>query len=102
MKCTHDKYRSKDYMMYSNAIKMCGKNEIKIIGAIVNVCEDCGEDISYAKRVKIKPIETRVLKYNIVVRGQKSSMICMNGETIEEAKAECKLKFGKFFEGIRK
>lgn len=106
-KCTHDKYRSKDYMMYSNAAKAHDRGEIKIIGTLVINCEDCGADISHAKRVKVKKIENKinekkveVKKYNVVIRGKKSSMICYDGETIEEAEKVCKLKFGDAFEEI--
>ena len=98
-KCTHDRYRSKDYMMYSNAAKAFEKGDIQIIGTPVIKCEDCGEDISHANRVKIRNMrETK--KYNIVIRGQKSSMICYHSETIEEAEEVCRIKFGDAFEGI--
>ena len=106
-KCTHEKYKTKDYMMYSNAVKAFEAGDIKIIGTQVINCEDCGADISHAKRVKVKSLEKKinekkveVKKYNIIVRGKKSSMICYEGETIEEAEAVCKLKFGEHFEGI--
>jgi len=101
-KCTHDKYRSNDYMMYSNAVKAHDKGEIKIIGTLVINCEDCGADISHAKRVRIKNLEERkpTKKYIITIRGKKASMICLNGESIEEAEKTCILKFGKHFEGI--
>ena len=103
-KCTHDKYRSDDYMMYSNAAKAHDRGELKIIGIIVNKCEVCGTDISYAQRVKVKRPEEEgkqpTKKYNIIIRGEKSSMICYHGETIEEAEKTCILKFGDAFEGI--
>ena len=103
-KCTHEKYKTKDYMMYSNAVKAFDKGEIKIIGTVVDVCKDCGADISHAKRVKVKSTKEEpkkpTKKYNVVIRGKKSSMICYQGETIEEAEKECKLKFGDAFEGI--
>ena len=106
--CTHELYKTKDYMMYSNAAKLFEKGEIKIIGTIVANCKECGADISHAKRVKIKKVKKEkeeakqpTKKYNVVIRGKKSSMICYNGETIEEAEKECKLKFGEHFEGIR-
>ena len=98
-KCTHERYKAKDYMMYSNAVKAFEKGDVQIIGTPVSKCEDCCEDISHAKRVKVRNMrETK--KYNIVIRGEKSSMICYHGETIEEAEKECKLKFGEHFEEI--
>ena len=98
-KCSHDRYRSKHYMMYSNAVKAFEKGDIQIIGTPVINCEDCGEDISHANRVKIRNMrETK--KFNIVIRGQKSSMICYKGETIEEAEKVCKIKFGAAFDSI--
>lgn len=103
-KCTHEKYKSKDYMMYSNAVKAFEAGDIKIIGTPVINCEDCGADISHAKRVKVKSTKEEpkkpTKKYNIIVRGKKAFMICYEGETIEEAEAVCKLKFGEHFEGI--
>lgn len=102
-KCTHEKYKAKDYMMYSNAVKAFKRNELKIIGTPVLKCEDCGADISHAQRVKVKRTKEEkqpTKKYNIIIRGERSSMICYNGETIEEAEAECKLKFGEHFGDI--
>lgn len=106
--CTHERYKSKDYMMYSNAAKAHDRNEVKIIGTPVINCEDCGADISHAKRVKVKAIENKInkpkataKKYIITIRGEEASMICLQGESIEEAKKECEVKFGKHFEGIR-
>ena len=102
-KCTHDRYKTKDYMMHSNAVKAFEMGDIKIIGTPVINCEDCGADISHAKRVKIKSLKEEkqpTKTYSIIIRGKKSYMICYKGETIEEAEKECKLKFGKHFEGI--
>ena len=97
--CSHDRYRSKHYMMYSNAVKAFEKGDVQIIGTTVSECEDCGEDISHANRVKVRNMrETK--KFNIIIRGQKSSMICYHGETIEEAEKVCKIKFGDAFENI--
>ena len=105
-KCTHEKYKTKDYMMYSNAVKAFEIGDVKIIGTPVINCEDCGADISHAKRVKVKSTKEEpkkpTTKYNIIVRGKKAFMICYEGETIEEAEAVCKLKFGEHFEGISK
>lgn len=100
--CAHERYKTKDYMLHSNALKRRNRNEKIRIGSIVTNCEDCGEDISRAKRVKVEVIKNSVIKYNIIVRSQKSSMICYDGETIEEAEIVCKVKFGKYFEGISK
>jgi len=103
LKCTHNKYRSSDYMMYSNAVKAFEKGEIKIVGTPVIKCEDCGADISHAQRVKVKSTKQKrqpTKSYTIVVRGKKAYMICYDGETIEEAEKVCKLKFGKNFESI--
>ena len=102
-KCTHEKYKTKDYMMYSNAVKAFEAGDIKIIGTPVTSCEDCGADISHAKRVKVKSTKEEkrsVRGYSIIVRGEKVAMVCLNGETIEEAEKECKLKFGENFGGI--
>ena len=56
-KCTHERYKTKHYMMSSNALKAMKKNEIVTMGMIVKNCEDCGMDISHAKRVKVETFE---------------------------------------------
>ena len=102
-KCTHDRYKANNYMMYSNAVKAFEMGDIKIIGTPVINCEDCGADISHAKRVKVKSTKEEIQptkSYKITVRGKTAYMICYKGETIEEAEKECRLKFGKNFEGI--
>jgi len=103
--CNHGRYKTKDYMMYSNAVKAHDRGEIKIVGTLVTKCEDCGKDISHAKRIKVKAVGNKVKytakKYIITIRGKEASMICLEGESIEEAEKTCKIKFGKHFEGIR-
>ena len=101
--CDHGRYKTKDYMMYSNAVKAHDKGEIKIVGTLVIKCEHCGADISHAKRVRIKSLgegKQPTKKYNIIIRGKKSAMICYNGETIKEAEEVCRIKFGDAFEKI--
>lgn len=52
MPCTHDKYRGKGWMMASNALKAMKRGQIIRIGKIIKNCEQCGADISHAKRVQ--------------------------------------------------
>ena len=49
-KCTHDRYRTKDYMCHPKALK---DENIAWIDKIVTHCEDCGADISHAKRAAV-------------------------------------------------
>lgn len=56
-KCTHDRYRAKNYMMSENAMKAMKKGDIVWRGMIIKNCQDCGVDISHAKRVQVKTFE---------------------------------------------
>jgi len=49
-KCNHDKYRGKDYMCHPRALK---DTNIVWVGTIVEKCEDCDQDISFAKRAPV-------------------------------------------------
>ncbi len=49
-KCTHDRYRSKDYMCHPKALK---DENIAWVDKIVTHCQDCGADISHAKRAAV-------------------------------------------------
>lgn len=48
--CTHDRYRSKDYMCWPTAIK---DENIAWVGTTVTHCKDCGSDISEFKRAPV-------------------------------------------------
>ena len=51
-------------------------------------------------RFESKVIGTKTKKYKINVRGDVFSMICMNGETLQDAKESCISKWGDLFEAI--
>ena len=48
--CNHDRYRKADYMCHPKALK---DPDIAWIGKVVQNCQDCGADISYAKRAPV-------------------------------------------------
>ena len=48
--CTHDRYRSKDYMCWPTAIK---DENIAWVGMAVKHCKDCGADISEFRRALV-------------------------------------------------
>ena len=48
--CNHDRYRKADYMCHPKALK---DPDIAWIGMVVQNCQDCGADISYAKRAPV-------------------------------------------------
>ena len=48
--CTHDRYRKSDYMCHPTALK---NSNIAWVGMIVQKCEECGADISHAKRAPV-------------------------------------------------
>lgn len=54
IKCSHNRYRQKDYMCHPKALK---DTNIAWIGMIVEKCEDCGQDISFAKRAPVLTAE---------------------------------------------
>ena len=56
-KCTHERYKTENYMLASNALKAMSRGDIVRIGKVVQSCEDCGMDISHAKRVRVETFE---------------------------------------------
>lgn len=45
--CTHDRYRTDDYMCHPKALK---DENIAWVGMVVTHCKDCGTDIEFARR----------------------------------------------------
>lgn len=60
-KCTHDRYREKDYMCHPVALK---SDNIAWVGKIAQRCKDCGADISFAKRAKVMTAEEYLKSIN--------------------------------------
>ena len=52
--CNHDKYRQDNFMMIDNAKKAMKAGKICWIGMMIQNCENCGADISHAKRIEVK------------------------------------------------
>ena len=49
-KCTHDHYKTDQFMQYEKAVK---DTDICWTGIIEKECKDCGADIAFARRVRV-------------------------------------------------
>ena len=64
MTCNHSRYKTDSYMLAENAMKALGQrntnNLIYWVGMVVTHCADCGENISHARRVRVKTVNEYV------------------------------------------
>jgi len=53
-KCTHEFYKTNNFMQYEKAVK---DPNICWTGMIEKTCKDCGQDIGFARRVQVKTVD---------------------------------------------